>query len=224
MPAKLVAVSQFLPSAMAKADALMPTAEDLIVYCARVSNPANQENFDSGARLLRYCISHGHWSVFEMANMCVEVVTSRAVGRQIIRHRSFSFQEFSQRYAKADTTLDPIELRLQGKKRQGGEDIAPIPEDLIKKVQEHLQGGMVLYNQLLKEGVAFESARLLLPELTQTTMYINGTVRSWIHYLQQRCTPETQKEHRLLANEIRDIFMAEFPTVSAAIGWGGDSD
>lgn len=219
MPARLIAISQFMLPGVTVGTHDAPTAEDLIVYCARVSNPKNQTNFGTGSRLLKYCIQHGHWSVFEMASMCVEVVTSRAIGRQIIRHRSFSFQEFSQRYASAQTEYSPIQFRLQGKGRQGGEVDADLPDELQEQVDDYLYEGVVLYDKLLKHGVAYESARFLLPELTETTMYINGTIRSWLHYLQQRCTPQTQREHRELANSILQIFSEQFPRVSVAMGW-----
>ena len=195
------------------------TAEDLIVYCARVSNPKNQTNMATGSRLLRYCIDHGHWSVFEMASMCVEIHTSRAIGRQMLRHRSFSFQEFSQRYAAAPDTYPALELRLQGKGRQGGDAVATLPNELHADVAAHLTDGMELYRRLLEHGVANESARMLLPELAQTAMYMHGTVRSWIHYLQQRCTSATQREHRAVAEGIRAIFVEAFPMTSAALDW-----
>lgn len=195
------------------------TAEDLIVYCARVSNPTNQTNMATGSRLLRYCVDHGHWSVFEMASMCVEIHTSRAIGRQMLRHRSFSFQEFSQRYSAAPDTYPALELRLQGKGRQGGDVVASLPAELHADVAAHLTDSMALYRRLLDHGVAAESARMLLPELTQTTMYMHGTVRSWIHYLQQRCTSATQREHRAVAEGIRDVFTQAFPMISAALDW-----
>lgn len=219
MPARLIAISQFMLPGVTVGTHDAPTAEDLIVYCARVSNPKNQTNFGTGSRLLKYCIDHGHWSVFEMASMCVEVVTSRAIGRQIIRHRSFSFQEFSQRYAPVQADTMPVQFRLQGKGRQGGDLDANLPDELQEQVEDYLYEGMVLYDKLLKHGVAYESARFLLPELTETTMYINGTIRSWLHYLQQRCSPHTQREHRELAQSILQIFSEQFPRVSVAMGW-----
>lgn len=218
MSARLIAISQFMLPGVITGDFEAPTAEDLIVYCARVSNPNNQANFGTGSRLLKYCINHGHWSVFEMASMCVEVTTSRAIGRQLLRHRSFSFQEFSQRYAP---TIDrePIELRLQGAKRQGGIIRAELPADLEAELEAYLNEGSALYNKLINHGVAYESARFILPEATTTVMYVSGTIRSWIHYLQLRCQPETQAEHRSLANAILQVFVENFPRVSVAMGW-----
>lgn len=201
----------------------LESAEDLLVYTARVSNPSNQLNLDTGPRLLRYCIKHGHWSVFEQASMTVEIKTSRAIAAQILRHRSFCFQEFSQRYAVA-TESEPIELRSQDtKNRQGsGEVFDPeIPalqakaSDVISKT---IDLSFLVYDQLIAAGVSKETARFVLPLSTQTTLYMTGSVRSWIHYFQQRCSDHAQKEHRLIALQIRDeIFKLEFPHTYEAL-------
>jgi thymidylate synthase (FAD) len=192
------------------------TADELIAYCARVSNPSNQLNHETADKLLRYCAKHGHWSVFEQASMTVEIVTSRAIAAQILRHRSFSFQEFSQRYARV-TAFEDVELRKQGEKnRQGGEQVITEGQ-AIHSVNQIL--GLIndVYDDLLELGVAKECARMILPLCTQTTLYMTGTVRSWIHYLQQRLDSHAQKEHRLVANGVRDIFKQEFPSVYRAV-------
>jgi thymidylate synthase (FAD) len=195
------------------------TAEDLIVYCARVSNPSNQMNMETAPKLLNFCIQNGHWSIFEMASMCVEIKTSRAIAAQILRHRSFSFQEFSQRYSVA-TELEPLEWRLQGKtNRQVGEEEYKI-QDCTKIRISNLQKKILKeYNNLLKEGVARECARMILPLNTQTTLYMNGTIRSWIHYLDVRSDKHTQKEHRDIALEIKNIFKENFPNISKSLNY-----
>jgi thymidylate synthase (FAD) len=196
------------------------TAEDIIVYCARVSNPNNQLNVDTGAKLLKYCIKHGHWSIFEQADMTVEIKTSRAIAAQILRHKTFSFQEFSQRYAEVQD-FENIEIRMQGKtNRQVGDEITnPKLEDGLANdiIQEHIEYSKSLYDRLIKAGVARECARMVLPLNVQTTLYMKGNIRSWIHYLQLRTKEDTQKEHRLIAEEINKIFINEFPVISNAI-------
>lgn len=195
-------------------------AEDIIVYCARVSNPNNQLNVDTGDKLLKYCIKHGHWSIFEQVDMTVEIKTSRAIAAQILRHKTFSFQEFSQRYAEIQDFED-IELRAQGKtnRQVGDEIINPELEDGLANdiIQEHIEYGKSLYDRLIKAGVAKECARMVLPLNVQTTLYMKGNIRSWIHYLQLRTKEDTQKEHRLIAEEINKIFINEFPVISNAI-------
>jgi thymidylate synthase (FAD) len=195
-------------------------AEDIIVYCARVSNPNNQLNVDTGDKLLKYCIKHGHWSIFEQVDMTVEIKTSRAIAAQIIRHKTFSFQEFSQRYAEIQDFED-IELRSQGKtnRQVGDEIINPELEDGLANdiIQEHIEYSKSLYDRLIKAGVARECARMVLPLNVQTTLYMKGNIRSWIHYLQLRTKEDTQKEHRLIAEEINKIFINEFPVISNAI-------
>jgi len=199
-----------------------PQAEEMIVKMARVSAPANQDNMDTAPRLLKYLIKHKHWSPFEMANMCVEIETTRAISPQILRHRSFSFQEFSQRYASAAEMggiLMP-HLRSQDyknrqnsnddlKERLGGEKLA----NFYRRMSTILEDSKHLYNEMVSEGVAKESARFVLPLATPTRLYMNGTLRSWIHYLQLRCDPGTQLEHREIAEAIKRIFCKEFPII-----------
>lgn len=194
-----------------------PTSDDLIAYCARVSNPGNQHNSETAPALLRYLIRNKHWSPFEMVNMCVSIETSRAIAQQILRHRSFSFQEFSQRYAAVDQGMvEPVGLRMQAEKnRQSSSEAAP--DYLNYAVERSVRDCFDLYGELLREGVATESARMVLPLCTRTKLYMNGTVRSWIHYLEQRCDEHTQKEHRLIALDIRDILKQEYPSVHAAV-------
>ena len=161
-------------------------AEELIVYCARVSNPSNQLNVETSPKLIRYCIEHGHWSIFEQASMCVEIKTSRAIAAQIIRHKSFSVQEFSQRYSTS-TSFEDIEFRMQGKtNRQVGDDVVDLSFELQTHVDTALSFCKNAYNKLIDQGIAKECARMILPLTTSTTLYLNGTVRSFIHYLQLR--------------------------------------
>lgn len=192
------------------------TAEDIIVYAARVSNPANQLNTETGERLLRYCIRHGHWSVFETASMTLEIKTSRAIAAQILRHRSFTFQEFSQRYAEA-SDFEPIELRMQADKNRQSSSEVLSNEKLTNEVREYINDAIDNYEYLLEKGVARECARMILPLCTQTTLYMTGSVRSWIHYFQQRLSEHTQKEHREVAQAAHEIFKQQFPTISNAI-------
>ena len=209
MKVRLIATSQ--PRLMN-----IPDAEALIVYAARVSNPSNQDNHETGERLLRYCIRHGHWSVFETASMTVEVVTSRAIAAQLLRHRSFTFQEFSQRYAEA-TEFEPVELRMQAKTNRQSSSERLGDASLQMRVERTVVALQEAYEDLLDAGVARECARMILPLCTQTTLYMTGSVRSWIHYLEQRLSEHTQLEHRQLAQEIERIFAAEFPTIHNAI-------
>ena len=196
----------------------LKTAEELISYCARVSNPSNQMNMDSSAKLLSYLIKHKHWSPFEMVDMTVAIVTRRSIAAQILRHRSFSFQEFSQRYSTA-TDVQQIELRKQGKtNRQSSEEII-LDSTLSKMVDNHLEKSKELYQYLIDEGVSRETARDVLPLATETTMYMKGSIRSWIHYLDLRCSQDTQLEHRHIADNIKDIFKENFPNIFLALGW-----
>ena len=193
-------------------------AEDIIAYCARVSNPTNQMNTETAPRLLRFLIKHKHWSPFELANMCVEIQTSRAIAAQILRHRSFSFQEFSQRYSKA-TEMEPLELRAPAEKnRQSSSEIVQ-DEYFNKMAAAFLEGRKQMYDQLIAAGVAKECARMILPLNTQTTMYMNGSIRSWIHYIDLRTEENTQKEHREIAEAVKAVFVENFPTVSEALEW-----
>ena len=199
-----------------------PDAEKLIGYIARVSNPKNQDNPEV-AGLLKYCIKHGHWSIFEQASMTVEIETTRGIAAQILRHRSFTFQEFSQRYADTNLLADEIpmfDLRHQDtKNRQNSTDDVPYnkKKDLEYKIAEHFVEAMDLYNELLANGIAKECARFVLPLATPTRLYMTGTVRSWIHYIQLRGGHGTQKEHMDIAHAIEDIFIKEFPITSEAL-------
>ena len=199
---------------MAKLIWITPDAEKIIAYCARVSS-SNQDNPDIKG-LLKYCAKHGHWSVFEMANMCIEINTTRAISAQILRHRSFSFQEFSQRYASVEQDLEIPQLRRQDlKNRQNS--INDLDKEMVTTIQgeiiEHFKKTKDLYRKLLKKGVAKECARSILPMNSPTRMYINGSVRSWIHYLQVRTHESTQLEHRIVALEIKEIFKKELPII-----------
>jgi len=189
------------------------TAEELIAYCARVSNPDNQMNTETSTKLLQYLVNNKHWSPFEMASMCVSIETSRAIAAQILRHRSFSFQEFSQRYSEV-SAIEPIEIRgVAETNRQSSSEIFE-DEDLSRAISQHLGEGFNLYAELLKAGVAKETARFILPLTTSTKLYMHGTIRSWMHYLAIRNDEHTQKEHRLIAKGIKDIMEIEFPSIS----------
>jgi thymidylate synthase (FAD) len=197
------------------------TAEDFIVYCARVSNPSNQYNSETGERLISYCINHQHWSIFEQAYCTFEIVTSRAIAAQILRHRSFTFQEFSQRYSTA-TELEDLYFRTQGKtNRQVGDEDFPMSQhlDLVVQVNELQQKSLKVYNNLVNSGVAKECARMVLPLNTQTTLYMSGSVRSFIHYIDLRSKEDTQREHRNIALWMKDIFKNTFPTIAKALEW-----
>ena len=194
-----------------------PDAEKIIAYCARVSSN-NQDNPEY-EKLLRYCINHGHWSIFEMANMVVEITTSRAIAQQIVRHRSFSFQEFSQRYSVA-TEFETVDARRQDtKNRQNSfDDLSEQDKDWFIAAQSKvINEANNVYRDALDRGIAKECARMVLPLLTQTRLYMNGSIRSWIHYLQIRCAPETQKEHRDIALAIKAIFKEQLPTIGNLI-------
>ena len=201
-----------------------PDAEKHMAYCARVSNPNNQDN-DNYAGLLRYCIKHQHWSIFEQAFMTLEINTTRGLAAQILRHRSFTFQEFSQRYADTnllDTNIPLPELRRQDTKNRQN-SIDDIPEDqskmLLGRIQNYFNEGLDLYNELLREGIAKECARFVLPLATPTRIYMSGSVRSWVHYIDLRSGHGTQKEHMDIANACKTIFTEQFPTVAEALNW-----
>lgn len=204
-----------------KINSVITNAEELIVYCARVSNPSNQLNVQTSPKLIKYLIDHKHWSPFEMCNLTVKIETSRAIAAQILRHRSFSFQEFSQRYSVA-TELETIELRKQGKtNRQVGDEPVDIGtyvelKEEIDKAQHHC---IDLYNKLIAKGIAKECARMVLPLNTKTVIFMSGTIRSWIHYLEIRTKEDTQKEHRQIALAIQKIFVQNFPNISSALNW-----
>ncbi len=198
-------------------------SEELVAYCARVSNPSNQMNSETSPKLLAFLIKHRHWSPFEMVDMTVEIKTSRAIAAQILRHRSFSFQEFSQRYSVAND-FENIEFRLQGdKNRQVGEVLLEPTDlrylDLSDSVKNALQASTIAYNKMIENGVAKEVARMILPLTTETTMYMKGSLRSWVHYIDLRTEKNTQKEHRLIAEECKNIFINQFPIISEALAW-----
>jgi thymidylate synthase (FAD) len=201
-----------------------PNAEQHMAYVARVSNPKNQGN-EKFAGLLKYCIQHGHWSVFEQAFMTVEINTTRGLAAQILRHRSFTFQEFSQRYADTnllDSMIAVPDLRSQdSKNRQNSNDDIPQEkkEEYQALIARHFSDAMDLYNALLQEGVAKECARFVLPLATPTRIYMTGSVRSWVHYIDLRSAHGTQKEHMDVVAEIRKIFSEQFPTVAEALEW-----
>ena len=202
---------------------MTPDAEKQMGYIARVSNPQNQGN-PAVAGLLGYCIKHGHWSVFEQAHMTVEIETTRGIAAQILRHRSFTFQEFSQRYANTNLLgeIEVPDLRSQDlKNRQNSND--DIPEEQTKRLQDQIARyfaeGLDLYNELIREGVAKECARFVLPLATPTRIYMTGSVRSWIHYIDLRSAHGTQKEHMDIVQEIRGIFKQQFPVCTNALNW-----
>ena len=199
---------------------ITPKAEDQIAYCARVSNPKNQENYDTAPWLLRYCIANNHWSPFEMANMVVRVTTTRSIAAQILRHRSFSFQEFSQRYAEVTLRPELPEMRRQDtKNRQNSTD--DLGDDVVARCDaltaSSIAVAMKTYQDLINMGVAKECAREVLPLATPTTLFMNGTIRSWLHYVSLRSGNGTQKEHRLIAEQVRAIMCQELPSVAFAM-------
>ena len=201
-----------------------PDAEKTMAYVARVSNPENQTN-ENYSKLLAYCIKHNHWSVFEQSFMTLEIETTRGIAAQILRHRSFTYQEFSQRYADSSLLSDYIpvpELRRQDtKNRQNSiDDIGEYEKlQLQGKIQEHFAEGMRLYKELLKHDVAKECARFVLPLATPTRIYMSGSCRSWIHYIQLREKNGTQKEHMDIALACKDVFKEQFPAVAEALEW-----
>jgi len=190
--------------------------EDIIAYCARVSNPTNQLNAETAPKLLKFLVKHKHWSPFEMVDMTLEIKTSRAIAAQILRHRSFSFQEFSQRYSQAQV-LEKLELRKQAAKNRQSSTDEYQNSTLQAKVREHVAKGISLYNNLIEDGVAKESARMILPLTIETTMYMKGSIRSWAHYIDLRTEENTQKEHREIAEACKEIFKQNLPTVSEAL-------
>lgn len=199
---------------------ITPEAERLMGYCARVSNPENQENPDV-AKLLKFCIKYGHWSVFEMADMCLEIQTTRGISAQIIRHRSMHFQEFSTRYSVVQKIEQVNPRRQDLKNRQSShDDLPPETLDWFSKAQEsHFAQARKLYDEALEKGIAKESARFLLPMASGTTLYMKGTVRDWVHYIALRSDPGTQLEHREIALAAKEIFVEQLPIVAEALGW-----
>lgn len=198
-----------------------PDAEKNIAYIARVSNPNNQEN-PNYAKLLSYCIKHGHWSVFEQAHMTLEINTTRGIAAQILRHRSFTFQEFSQRYADTNLLSNEIpipDLRSQDhKNRQNSvDDISPEKKSVLQgQIQRHFSQSLDIYNELLRQGVAKECARFVLPLAVPTRLYMTGNLRSWMHYIDLRSANGTQKEHMDIALECKRIFAEQFPIITEA--------
>jgi thymidylate synthase (FAD) len=201
-----------------------PDAEKMMGYVARVSNPSNQEN-PKVAGLLKYCVKHQHWSVFEQSFMTLEIETTRGLAAQILRHRSFTFQEFSQRYADSSLLGEKIplpELRRQDtKNRQNSiDDIDPfIQQKYEMLMQDHFRDAMALYQTMLDEGIAKECARFILPLATPTRLYMSGSCRSWIHYIDLRSAHGTQKEHMDIAEACKNVFVEQFPTVAEALEW-----
>lgn len=191
-------------------------AEKNILYCARVSS---NDQTSTDTRLLKYLVKHHHWSPFEMANMCLEIVTTRDVSAQILRHRSFSFQEFSQRYAEATEFVNTLPRRQDVKNRQNSID--DLDEEILKwwavKYNDLAATTQAFYKEALSKGISKESARRILPMATQTKLYMNGTLRSWMHYFQLRCDVATQKEHRDIANAAKEIFKQQFPVLGALL-------
>lgn len=232
MKVKLVALTQSL------VEGILMNAEELLVYEARISNPSNQLNTETSDKLIAYMIKNKHWSPFDMVNMTIEVTTSRAIAHQILRHWSIKPQEFSQRYAEA-TSYEPVQLRLAADKNRQSSTKEICTIDIMnnklkfatqdtetysvdcdlycKKVLNHLRISDELYKEAIKLGFAKECARMILPLTTSTTMYLNGSVRSWIHYLEQRTDSHAQLEHQQVANEIKEIFKQNFPNVSKAL-------
>ena len=201
-----------------------PEAEQLMAYVARVSNPNNQEN-PNYAGLLRYCIKHNHWSVFEQAFMTVEIHTTRAIAAQILRHRSFTYQEFSQRYADSSLLAEEIplpELRRQDTKNRQN-SIDDLDEEQVhrlhKEIRQHFADALDLYKYMLDIGVAKECARMVLPLSTPTKIYMSGSVRSWMHYIDLRSAHGTQKEHMVIAENCKKVFIEQFPTCAEALEW-----
>ena len=204
---------------------ITPDAEKTMAYIARVSNPKNQDN-EKFAGLLKYCIKHNHWSVFEQSSMTLEIETTRGLAAQILRHRSFTYQEFSQRYADSSLLGKDIPLpklrKQDAKNRQNStDDLDPfIVQDFELKIQRHFVDGMKIYQDMLEQGIAKECARFVLPLATPTRLYMTGSCRSWIHYIDLRSAHGTQKEHMDIAEECRRIFTEQFPAVSEALEWG----
>ena len=201
-----------------------PNAEKSMAYIARVSNPKNQDN-DDFTKLIGYCIKNEHWSVFEQAYMTLQIETTRGIAAQTLRHRSFTFQEFSQRYADTNlltNTIEPPDLRRQDKSNRQN-SIDDFDETQKKRLQalitRYFAEGTDLYNELIREGIAKECARFVLPLATPTKLYMTGSVRSWVHYIDLRSAHGTQKEHKDIANDVKRVFIEQFPTISTALEW-----
>ena len=214
---KVTLVSSSQPSAELVAQGIV-NAQELVAFCARVSNPSNQTNTDTSEKLIRYLIKHAHWSPLEMVSACLEIETTRDIARQILRHRSFSFQEFSQRYAVADLGFEFKETRLQDTKNRQNSLATDDPE--LDRWWQAQQGFVsthisMIYNKAIELGIAKEQARAILPEgITTSRLYMQGTLRSWLHYIELRSGPETQKEHRAVAQACATTLESIFPMVS----------
>jgi thymidylate synthase (FAD) len=213
---KVTLVSSSQPSAELVSQGIVD-AQELVAYCARVSNPGNQTNTDTSERLIRYLIKHAHWSPLEMVSACLEIETTRDIARQILRHRSFSFQEFSQRYAVADLGWDLKDARLQDSQNRQNSietDDTVLANDWERAQKRAIYAAEREYKWALENGIAKEQARAVLPEgLTVSRLYMQGTLRSWLHYIELRSGPETQKEHRLVALACADALEPIFPMV-----------
>ena len=222
MEVKLISYSQINKEVFGDTD--VKNIEDIVAYCARVSNPSNQEN-PKVAGLLKYCVKHQHWSVFEQSFMTLEIETTRGLAAQILRHRSFTFQEFSQRYADSSMLADTIPLfdlrRQDTKNRQNSiDDIDPHTRQNFEiKIQKHFDDAMELYQEMLASGIAKECARFVLPLAVPTRIYMSGSCRSWIHYIDLRSAHGTQKEHMDIAEACKKVFVEQFPTVAEALEW-----
>lgn len=202
---------------------ITPGAEEVISYCARVSNPQNQENLDTSPRLIKYCIKNRHWSIFEQANMCVEINTTRAISAQILRHRSFTFQEFSTRYQDVGilgSSVLPHLRRQDQKNRQNSVDdlTTETTQRLYRRIGTLFEDAEHLYKEMLSEGVAKECARSVLPLASPTRLYANGTIRSWLTYIALREKHGTQREHMVIAKDIKTILCGQLPTIADALG------
>jgi thymidylate synthase (FAD) len=214
---KVSLVSSSQPSAELVAQGIV-NAQELVAFCARVSNPANQTNTETSEKLIRYLIKHQHWSPLEMVSACLEIETTRDIARQILRHRSFSFQEFSQRYAVADLGIEYKEARLQDTKNR--QNSIEVDNPYLTELWEEKQAQVVLaskqaYEWALEQGIAKEQARAVLPEgITTSRLYMQGTLRSWLHYIELRSGPETQKEHRQIAEACAHALESIFPMVN----------
>lgn len=221
---KLIAITQ------GAGELVNRNAQDVISYIARVSNPNNQLNFETSAGLLKYCIKHEHWSIFEQAYMSLEINTTRGIAAQILRHRSFTFQEFSQRYADTNLLSDkPVipDLRRQdNKNRQNSiDDFGDYAKLKMQgEIAEYFEKGQKLYNNLLEQGVAKECARFVLPLSIPTRIYMTGSCRSWIHYINLRSSHGTQKEHMDIAEACKCVFICQFPDVAKALEWDRSKD
>lgn len=218
---KLIARTQIVDPDLLK-ELKNSSPEELIMYCARVSAPQNQTSGKPG--LLKYCTREGHWSIFEMCNMVLEIETSRAISAQILRHRSFSFQEFSQRYAKVQgMKVYPARSQDHKNRQNSNDDMSEDDKEWFDITQKALQeDAQTLYDQALNSGIAKEQARFLLPMASTTRLYMQGNIRSWIHYIDLRCGNGTQKEHQDIAKQAKAIFIKEYPVISDALGWTND--